>query len=270
MSVETVLSYLSIEDESLVIDALFTLREHPDRIKARNPLLELLRVSSGNIREQTIVTLGYLGTNAAIAIDELLSILTDQKETVWAKAYALFALGKIGEKRAAPEMINYLVDHRNPYRDSASWGLQGIAKQNLNDKLFIDELKQVYLQALLAETDDAPGRYAKGNIVYSLGELDATEMSAEIIHWLQQEEHPYVLEDGIQAVGRIADTSALPLILQHLHNIDPVVRCMAIEALVRISSKYAVGLDIQKYTAPMLTDKVIVVKEYAKHALGTN
>lgn len=265
--IEVLLDYVEADDEGLVLDALFTLCEHEDRARALEQLVSKLERSRGIVREQLIATLGYLKGHAAVAVGPLVGVINDPKETKWARAFALNALGKIGDSRAAADMILYMLDHDNPYRDSASWGLQYIAKANPHDSNLHAELKQAYIQALLSETDDLEGRYAKGNIVYSLGELGATEYAKEIAHWLESETDPYVLEDGIQALGQLPDPRMYAIIVAHLSNADPVVRMMAVGALVSVAQASTEEIDLLAHLQPMLSDRTAIVKEAAEEAI---
>ncbi len=266
--IEILLGYLDSDDESLLIDTLFTLRDHDDRSKAISHLMKKLRHSKGAIREQVIVTIGYCGILGDRTERELIEIVSNSygKETEWARAYALFALGKLGSLDSVQPMIEYMLDHKNPYRDSASWALQGLAKRYINNSDVIGRLKKTYFEALLLETDDIYGRYAKGNIVYSLGELDAREYSEGILNWLDEENDPYVLEDGIQAIGRLRYEKALPLFMEHLSNADPVVRRMAIDGLETISNLVP-GFNLVDTIKHFEDDDVIIVREQVKKVL---
>lgn len=267
--IEILLGYLDSGDESLLVDTLFTLRDHDNRDKAISHLAQKMRYSKGAIREQLIVTIGYCGSLGDRVQRELIEIVKDTngKETEWARAYALFALGKLGGLDSVQPMIEYMLDHNNPYRDSASWALQGLAKRYINNGELIEELKRTYYEALLLETDDVYGRYAKGNIVYSLGELDAREYSEGILKWLVEENDPYVLEDGVQAIGRLRYEKALPLFMKHLSNTDPVVRKMAIDGLATISD-IVPRFNLVDAIKHLENDSVIIVREQANKVLS--
>ncbi len=264
--VDGLLQYLDSDDEGLVIEALFTLREHPDRSKSAPHLIEKLRRCTGTIREQLVITLGYLGADAGAGVESLIEIVRNPEETRWARAYALAALGKIGDVRAVPAMIDFLLDHNNLYRDSASWALQILAKQYRDNTTLWTQLKKVYITALLSETDDVAGRYAKGNIVYSLGELGATEYVEDIIKWLKTEKDPYVIEDGVQALGRLQDPRAVEIVLEHLSSDDPVVRMTVVDALASILAVTPQISDAAAHLRPLLSDKSALVREHAGEA----
>lgn len=266
-SISDLLNYIRKGDVGLSYDALFTIRYHPNRGKAASELINLLETSSGNLKEQVIVTLGYLESNANIALDKLLEIINEPRESKWARAYALNALGRIGSKKSVEPMIQYLLDHNNPYRDSASWSLQGLAKKNQEDTELYKRLRTVFLQALLTETNDLEGRYAKGNIVYTLGELNATEYVKELLDWLQSQSDPYVIEDGVQAIGQLRDPLAIPTITAHLKNEDPVVRIMAIDSLIKIEKANITGLNFLSLIAPLANDPFQIVRQHVDQAI---
>jgi len=267
LSVKQLLEYVKSDDISLSYDALFTLRFHPDRETMVREIVELLYTSTNEFREQLIVTLGYLGQEAEIALDLLIEIIKDYNESKWARAYALNVLGKLGNKKAVRPMVNYMVDHSNPYRDSASWSLQALAKKNLNDNRLHTYLKHVFIDALLSETADTEGRYAKGNIVYTLGELSAVEYTRDIISWLENEHDPYVIEDGVQALGQLGKAESIPIITRHLTNFDPVVRMMAVEALVKVKIASHSNFDILALITPLQTDQFQIVQESVSEAI---
>jgi len=265
---EDLLDYIRKGDDSLAYDALFTLRYHPSRGTTIFELLRLLDKSLGNLREQIIITLGYLESNALPAVDILIDIIKSPKETKWARAYGLNALGRIGDQKAVQPMIDYMQNHNNPYRDSASWSLQGLAKRNKTDVGLIEKLRQVFIDALLSETSDLEGRYAKGNIVYTLGELNAIKYINEITDWLVREKDPYVIEDGVQAVGQLRQSSSLPVVIKYLQHSDPVVRMMSIEAMVKIILEAKANSDYNLIKS-LLTDPFEIVRESAQNSLNT-
>lgn len=265
--IDILLGYIESDDEGLVLDALFTLRDHEAKDQAVSALVKRLQHSTDTIREQVIATLGYLERDALPAVIPLIEVVRNPRETKWARAFALNALGKIGDARAVPAMIEYMLDHANPYRDSASWGLQYIAKRNASSMALQDQLRKAYIEALLSETEDLEGRYAKGNIVYSLGELKATEYVDHVVQWLKGETDPYVLEDSIQAVGQLKDPKAWDISVAHLSNEDPVVRMMAIGALLSIACASEEKSRALPFIQPLLDDRTAIVRECAKKAV---
>lgn len=266
--IKVLLQYLDSSDESLVLDALFTIRDHPERSKITQSLVEKLKQSEGIVREQVVAALGYLGQDAKVAIDLLMDIVKNRDETEWTRAHALGALGHIGDARAVPIMVEYMLDHSNPFRDSASWALQGIAKANMQDSELHTQLKKVYLQALLAEVETRGGRHAKGNIVYSLGELKATEFVEEIIEWLTGQTDPFVIEDGIQTLGQLQDPKAIEIIRENLTNADSVVRMTAVEALSKLASANPdLNIDLASEFQIFGDNEVAIVRESIEKAL---
>ena len=270
VTLEELIHYLLTHDEILIIEAFFSLRMHSQRNQAFEHLLEMIKHTEGTVREQAIITIGYLEGAAKQATEELVDIVTNksQKETQWERAYALFALGKIGNPIAFPIMVDYMLDHENLFRDSASWALQELAKRNFQNNDLIENLKEKYIVALLAEKDDKPGRYAKGNILYSLGELNAREYSDVIIEYLQKQSDPYVLEDGFQTLGILGNPDAIPLLIKNLNNDDPIVRMMVVVSLTKlIIENPTKSINLSSYLENKINDDYEIVREKAKSSI---
>lgn len=267
LSIQDLVNLLDSEDESLAIDAAFTIRGRIDRALIIGDLIHKLETSSGEFREQLIATMGYLGNAATDATDYLVKIIQNPNETKWARGYALGALGKIGDIDAVQPIVEYMLNHNNPFRDGASWALQGIAKQHRENSNLISQLKAAYMEALLHETDDLEGRYAKGNIIYSLGELDATEYIDRILGWLENETDPYVIEDAVQALGRLGNPKALDQIIANLSHKDPVIRMTATNALVSVAQNSVEEVAVIAHLTPLLRDESALVRDSTGLAL---
>ncbi|HKO43734.1 MAG TPA: HEAT repeat domain-containing protein [Pyrinomonadaceae bacterium] len=267
-SIEALTRFLSAQDPSLIMDAAYTLskRKYVTEEAKRHVvrvLLEALESSKGHVRQQLIIALKELGHADALPV--LLRIIADVAEGPYARAYALNGLGTIGELSAVEPIIDYLLDHENPYRDSASWSLQRLGKIALvRDPKLAERIKKTYLKALLGETNDQEGKYAKGNIVYSLSALNAVEFRDEIIDWIKTQRDPYVVEDGLNAIGVLGGKRAAVTILPFLKSVDPVVRMKAAEALGRLGYVGAIE-DLEA----LIDDGFSIVRDAAQAALQT-
>lgn len=288
LEAKDLVDFLHRNHATLAIDALYTLRYHPQRHTVVSGLLSYFEdsVQSAIVREQTIAALGFAAEGITREshgplVDRLVNMLTEivdggsSEDTEWCRLYALNALGRLGQAGAVPTLVNYLLNHDNPYRDSASWALQDIAVNNLEDVMLRESLKELYFEALLNETDDIYGRYAKGNIVYSLGELGATEFVEGIVRWLETQTEPYVLEDGVQALGQLGSVRAIPELLRYVDHEDPVVRMFALEAIWKIERAGATNdmpgkLGTVKIAESFLDreDELPIVKEYATRVVS--
>ena len=261
-----ILQDLCVQGGGSAVDAAYTLgrrlwSDPAEREGVASFLVDRLSDVEPQVREQMIVALKELAH--PVSIEALVTIVEDPSETARSRAYALNALGMIGDLGTVDVVINYLRNLTNPFRDSASWSLQmfGHRARDADSGLF-SRIKQVYLECLKAEQDDVAGRYSKGNIVYSLGSLDAREYVDEIMSWLQDENDPYVVEDSVQALGLLKDKRSAALLREYLHHTDPVVRVKAAEALGRLGD-----FDAAKQIEELLRDDYPIVRDAAAAVL---
>jgi HEAT repeat protein len=198
-----------------------------------------------------------------VSLPTLLRLIADTDESPRARAFALNGLGQIGDLSATRPIIDYLLNHQNPYRDSASWSLQMLGKIAMSKAPELAaHLKNVYMQALLRETDDIEGRYAKGNIIYSLGIMRATEFTDQILEWIMTQKDDYVLEDAINAIGNLGEYRASNILISFVNWNDPVVRMKAANALGEIGYCEAIP-DLEN----LIDDPFPIVRETAKKAI---
>lgn len=266
-SIESLKRYLFCEDSSLVIDSAYTLANRTYRSESEKRevtgfiLARLESSTTGIVREQLIMALKMLAD--PVSLPTLLRLIADTGESPRARAFALNGLGQIGDLSATQPIIDYLLNHQNPYRDSASWSLQMLGKIAMSKAPELAEhLKNVYMQALLRETDDIEGRYAKGNIIYSLGIMQATEFTDQILEWILTQKDDYVLEDAINAIGNLGDYRASNILISFITWNDPVVRMKAANALGEIGYCEAIP-DLEN----LLGDHFPIVRETAKKAI---
>jgi HEAT repeat protein len=269
ISIETLLAYLASEDEVLVLNALSTLRGHPHRKAAAEQLAKQLHHTTGAVREQTIITLGYLEDNASLAVERLMTIMGNRAESDLARTHAAAALSRIGDVKAVESMLELVHDHTYRYRDTACWAPLRIAKLHPEERPLITRLKEGLMEDLLQEPDTKEGRYAKGNALYVLGELGAMEYAADIASWLQHQTEAYVIEDGIHTLGLIGGQAEVAIIRARLHHEDLAVRMVAAQALAALHKRVDLGLDLLADLQTLLKDKTVVVREYVAELLKT-
>ncbi|HTQ69651.1 MAG TPA: HEAT repeat domain-containing protein [Solirubrobacteraceae bacterium] len=235
---------ISDPDEDLAIDAAYTLGSKTDsntaeRAHVGDLLIQAVDATTGLRHEQLVAALKELGVPAAAPT--FLRIIEDPAERPRARAYALNGLGSLGALEHADAVIDYMRSHANPYRDSASWSLQALARRaKEQDGTLFERIKQAYIEALEAETSDREGRYAKGNMLYSLGVLGATEFVDRVVAIIDASHEPYVIEDGVNAAGLLGGAAAGELATGLLDSPDPVVRMKAAEATARLRAESAV------------------------------
>lgn len=267
LPVAQLLRYLESDNGSLVIDTLYTLREHGADPEVASRVIERLATATDIVRQQTIAAIGFMAAKGDDAVAALVGVIRDTRESGSARAYALLALGRLGDVAAVPPMIEYLLGDLE-FRDSASWGLLGIAKKHLGNAAMIAELKAAYLKALNREKNDRAGRYVKGNVSYSLGEIGAVDCVSEILDWLVSEFDAYVIEDAVYGLGELGDPRAVDLILAYLAHEDVLVRLASIDALRKIASSHAMPPEVRQRIGPLRRDGALVVREAAERACG--
>lgn len=223
------------------LDAIYTMGKRNiksfDFSRAGEYLTNLLEsgINDTCVKEEVIKALKELEYSPAATV--MLKIIKDKTELKSFRAYALNAIANMKCIDAIYDIMDYMSDHNNPYRDSASWSLQKLALE-AKAKGFsrkFDEVKSFYLSCLLNETDDLEGVFAKGNMVYSLSKLDATEYLDQIINWLITQNDAYVIEDGLNAVIVLGCDKVQDVVKRYTIHPDVVVKQMALEYFNDIS-----------------------------------
>lgn len=72
---------------------------------------------------------------------------------------------------------------------------------------------------------------------YTLSKLNATSYIDKLKKWIVNENEPYVQEDGINAIGVLADITDLPFIEKYTLSSDPVIRSKAYKSLLQIDKE---------------------------------
>lgn len=211
------------DNENKTLNALYTLgirewRRDRDILKVLDLMFDCLSSDKMSIKEQSIKSIKRIleaqdkkGAKLSHYFTEerivtLLDVIKSESSSPNLKSYTLNLLALVDDDNVMNALKDYLKDKNNPYRDSASWSLQSLAMriQKRMDVDFLDDLCQFYYECLISETNDLTGFYSKGNLVYTLSQFHATKYLPKLIDWLHQESEPYVLEDGINAIGVLA------------------------------------------------------------------
>lgn len=240
-SVDKLLNLLNDKRQEVVVNALHTLatKEHRSAsLKERVARVIVLRLPqwSGSTADQAVAALKDLG--ATSCLPALRTIARDPVSSHRSRAFAANGIAQMGDRSDLGLLQELLFDRGFRYRDSASWSLQMLARRVVDedDSALRQKIVDTYMSALVNEVDDPVGRYAKGNILYSLGVLKVGEHRAEIEGFLLGERDAYVIEDGIFALGLIGDPRSEPLLRRHLRHADPAIRLKAAESLFGLGS----------------------------------
>ncbi|GAA3830887.1 hypothetical protein GCM10022226_59720 [Sphaerisporangium flaviroseum] len=237
-SVNALLALLDDERHDVVINALYTLASSAYRSDAQREEVALaivLRLPGwgGDVADQAVAALKDLG--AVSCLPTLRAVAQDAKSQPRSRAFAANGIAQMGDQGDLELLKGLLFDRRFRYRDSASWSLQLLARRILPHRPELrQEIVGIYLSALLSEPDDLPGRYAKGNILYSLGILKARERREAIESFILSEREAYVIEDGIYALGLLCDPGSEHILRGHLRHTDPAIRFKAGESLLAL------------------------------------
>jgi len=258
----TIRELLSIIDSGkidMIVDALYTIRNYrlnkSDLDFLTHKFISLYEsTTSQAVKEALVMNFGYLQDPPNKIYDLLLNIISSNHENKYIKALSLNALGMIGKKSQVKIIIKYMLDYENPFRDSASWALQRIVKKYSDDVMLIQEVKKVYFRVIIEGPSDIDGRYAKGNQLYSLGELKSNEYLDEILAWIININDPYIIEDCLYSLGAMRSIKALPYCISQLNNSDPLVRYMALYSIRMIYKGRIFPKKYRQYITEMKRD----------------
>jgi HEAT repeat protein len=190
--------------------------------------------------------------------------------------YAAHVLGKIGDKRAVPALIETLQDESLYYQAAIILGDLG------------DERAVPALLALLEQARDrSRNSYApKTDMMlwagYALMGLRHPEGLQTLVEFLNPEHNKVQRRHAVDALGKFGDRGAVPFLVEALNDEDVEVRVNAIMALGRIGDQVAVpalkeslkdtrqekGHARQRYQPPMPLFKAMTVHEAALEALN--
>ena len=259
-SLEDLVRYLSSEDLTTSCNAAYSLggRDYHDAAQMERIVLALqnrAETAPAVLHEQIVAALKEIASPLSRAWLE--AVCQDAQAPERSRAFALNGLGRIGDVRSVDVVISYMRNHNNLYRDSASWSLQSLAKEIRWSHLSVyGQIIGAYSSCLESESGDVEGVFAKGNIMYSLGVLGAKEHLPEIISCVETADDPYVVEDGLNAIGLVGSEVHGKFLARYLDHYDPVVRLKAAEALLKINAQ-RFAADVR----PMLLDTCPMVRD---------
>lgn len=239
--------------------------DRENALQVRDYLFELLSSTKDAIKEQVVKAIKSLlevshrkESQLSLTAEMqqiLLTIIRNKQESGRIRTYALNIIAETGDANAINILMEYLCDRDNPYRDSASWSLQNLV---LRFPEKTDQMVDFYLKCLINESNDLTGKYSKGNLVYTLSKIGSPKLVPKLKKWLSQETSPYVIEDGIGAIGMLAEAEDLNYLKQYFVNNDPVIRAKAAMAVFRIA-----GADgfLQDEIKAIKKDKYSIVRK---------
>jgi HEAT repeat protein len=186
--------------------------------------------------------------------------------------YAAHVLGKIGDKRAVPALIETLEDESLNYQAAIVLG-------NLGDERAVPALLTLLEQARTrpSSPNTDVGLWAG----YGLLGLRHPEGLQAVVEFLKPGHSEVQRRHAVDTLGKFGDKGAVPFLIESLRDEDVEVRVNAIMALGRIGDKVAVpaleeslkdtsqetGRARQRYQPPMPLFKAMTVHEAALEAL---
>jgi predicted MPP superfamily phosphohydrolase len=229
-TLNTLKDFIANGNEFVKIDAIYTLGRRKWKMEdishVGNFLVSLLHDTAIKEEEREFIIKSFKDLKHYDASNILQSIINDKNDTPRVRAYALNAIASIGNIDAVDDVVSYLRNHNNPYRDSASWTLQSLAliakEKGLSEK--VEEIKKCYYECLITETDDIEGIFSKGNILYSLSKLDAIEYFDELTNWILTQSDAYVIEDALYCISTLGKEKSIKTIRKYQKFSDKVIQ----------------------------------------------
>ncbi|MEU5596413.1 HEAT repeat domain-containing protein [Streptomyces sp. NPDC020298] len=242
VSLDELLEAAASSEPDVVTNALYSLAKYRYassmlRAQASGHIAARLPEWPERIQDQAVAALKDIRSDTTLPL--LRNLMQDPDYPCRSRAFAANAVAEMGDMADVPPLVGLLKDHGFKYRDSVSWSLQTLAKRMMpRHPSVVDSVTGEYVAALRNETGDESGRYAKGNILYSLGVLGASAWHDVIVAFLTHQSEPYVLEDGLLCLGLLGQRESVPFLSTFITHADPVVRLKAVEALVRCGSAH--------------------------------
>ncbi|MDY6836292.1 MAG: HEAT repeat domain-containing protein [Chloroflexota bacterium] len=237
-AIEPLLEILNNQELSVRWDAIEALRklDHPRTIVLLN---EALKNPDMEIREKAAEALDYLGWEPAdgselayylmvrgqwdeivavgtVAIDPLIETLLSDHPLRWGAAWAL---GKIGESRAVPALIQALADRNARVRRNTAKALGSIGDD-------------AAVEPLVKSLGDEDSRVRK-DAADALGEIGQSAVQP-LVHTLNTASDQKVRWHALEALRNISDVGVIDVLIQALRDENLVARERAAEALERL------------------------------------
>jgi len=246
MNTEELLKIVKEVDRPYILpDAIWTLGVRQE-VRAVNSLIDILLDRKSPFRADAARALGRIKDKRATAA--LLSFLnsSDPKQL---RPFIFMALGSIADPASYQQIIDYLSNINNPYRETAAWALVGIADDSIADFLIANLRKGT--------------PYARANFVFLLGYFKIKKGLTELINLMMTEHDPFVREDIAFALGEYRDKSAVEALLFRLDDQDSLVRVRVAEALGKLGEK-----SVIPRLEALLADESDFVRESAKKSIN--
>jgi len=192
--------------------------------KALEPLIKILKDKKETIsvRSASAKTLGRIGGKEALSA--VVSIANENVDNEIFQAAVLRALGNIGTT-ANLSLINKRLKHKNPF-------IRTVAARTLY-KLSIDNKKPDIILPLIEMIDDA--QFENRDVIIRLmGKAKEKRAIAKLIKIAKNEKQNYVYRcAAVEAIGNIGGESADNILLEILEDKDELIRGYAAEGLAK-------------------------------------
>lgn len=224
-------------------------------VRAVEPLVQLLGDKEETVQLEAVSALGALAD--ARALKPLLLTLRKPDAGVQVRARAARAIGKLGDKRAAPYLVESLADADDQVRAAVVSGLGQLgdakflepllkmlkdsdervrwetadALGRLGDKRALEPL----LQTFANPKEAAKTRMGAGDAIGRLGDRRAVAPLAALLADPTTE----VRRGAVVGLGQLGDAAILPRLVETLRDADYWVRADAAEALSRLGDPRA-------------------------------
>ncbi|MDW8028189.1 MAG: HEAT repeat domain-containing protein [Armatimonadota bacterium] len=175
---------------------------------------------------------------SGLTVEEQIKIATEELFE-W-KGHGLMpreAFIKIG-KPALPTLIELLYIPDNRINGSAEYALAKIK----------DERAVEHLERIIDDPIINPTPTSKSHTIWAIGEIGGPKAVIVLKQLLKRKgEHPFVIQETLNSLGKIGDTSSEELILPFLEHTDGNVRYCAAKALKTCGTQKAVSFLLKRF-----------------------
>jgi HEAT repeat protein len=165
-----------------------------------------------DLREAAAFSLGNIGD--ARAVESLASCADDDDEPLMLRAYAIDALGAIGDDRGFDVVYDALREEE--LEDEALYALGSFS-----------DLRALVPLARAALSDDSINRVSAISALSSLGD----PATLPYLHRLTSDPDAFIVRQALRGLGRLGSQAALEAVAVQLTHVDPEVRRQAAAAL---------------------------------------
>lgn len=189
----------------------------------------LRKLRDGDLDEQLEAIRKLQGMPDPQVVDALIEALRDESKDPFVREDSAEALGKIGNPKAIPPLIEAFreMDAEN----SDLWWKASRALLKIKDSAVVDALCE-------ALQHDIP--QVRMGAAYTLGEIGDTRAVESLIPVLREDQEERVRTQAAHALGQLGDKRAIQPLIEALKDQDHSVRYAAIMALWKLEAKEAV------------------------------